>query len=387
MEKIIRLLILGIWGLIFLFPGYALADKPVDELRYDGGYEDNASKVAVDSSGNVYVTGSSQGSGGYDYVTVKYDEKGKELWVKRYDGGYDDNVNSLVVDSAGNVYVAGTSNLDYALVKYNSNGNELWIKRYDGGEQDHVAGLAIDPIGNVYVTGTTRQGPVIGGWYANHGYTTIKYDANGNELWSKRYTTDGYGVAATAIAVDTAGNVYITGGNYWDPTTVKYDTNGNELWVNRHPYNPVKLIADSMGNIYIAGNSGSWPESQYATWKYDANGNELWSRVKNFGWASNATALALDSSGNVYVTGFVAPRPFDYATVKYDANGNELWVERYEGACDKYRGVNACDANAYASDIVADLLGNIYVTGTSYSRKGGYDFTTIKYTSKLQQTK
>lgn len=440
MEKIIRLLISGICG-ILLIPGAVLADKPIDEWRYDGGYEDSASKVAVDSFGNVYVAGSSRGATGYDYVIVKYDDKGKELWVKRYDGGSDDYVNALVVDStgayisgksyspaggndfltvkydtagnelwagrydgsyddstvalavdtAGNVYVGGTSNLDYAIIKYDNAGNEVWVRRYDGGEQDHVAGLAIDSVGNVYITGTTRQGPLVGGWYANHGYTTIKYDANGNELWNKRYTTEGYGVGATAIAVDPAGNVYVTGGNNWDPTTVKYDTNGNEVWVERLGFNPIELVVDSVGNIYIIGvhyYQDSWV-SNYATIKYDINGNELWSRVKNFGSPSYATALAVDLSGNVYVTGSVTPRPSDDATIKYDANGNELWVERYEGACDKYRGVNACDAGASASDISVDSLGNVYVTGTSYSRKGGYDFTTIKYdnSSKLQQTK
>jgi hypothetical protein len=109
--------------------------------RYDGpanGY-DLAWAIAVDGSGNVYVTGQSRGSGTDDYATVKYDANGNQLWIARYDGpanGYD-LAWAIAVDGSGNVYVTGKSigagtDTDYATVKYDTNGNELWVARYDG---------------------------------------------------------------------------------------------------------------------------------------------------------------------------------------------------------------------------------------------------------------
>src|SRR5438477_126943 len=102
---------------ILLYP--ALASAQVTELwvaRYHGsvdGSNDAAVAMALDSAGNVYVTGRSQGAGtGIDYATVAYDPKGNQLWVARYNGtgNGDDTVSGIAVDSeTGHVYVTGQS--------------------------------------------------------------------------------------------------------------------------------------------------------------------------------------------------------------------------------------------------------------------------------------
>lgn len=132
-------------GLIIL--AGRLAGQVTEEwvARYSGPANDYdaASALVVDESGNVYVTGASAGLGGNtDYATIKYAPDGTRLWVARYDGGYIDHAQALAVDESGNVYVSGESfgeghawsyAYDYATVKYDSLGNQLWVARYDGG--------------------------------------------------------------------------------------------------------------------------------------------------------------------------------------------------------------------------------------------------------------
>src|SRR5881396_2212339 len=149
--------------------------------RYNGPGSDYDGAVAIvlDSSGSVYVTGDSIGLGtGADYVTIAYNSAGEEQWVARYDGGPADAATALAVDSSGNVYVTGqswsakTSEYDYATVKYNADGQEQWVARYDGpaNDYDYPTGIAVDNSGNVYVTGESTG--LAGDWDC----TTIKYN-------------------------------------------------------------------------------------------------------------------------------------------------------------------------------------------------------------------
>jgi len=137
---------------------------------------DEAYAIAVDNDGNVYVTGRTMGSGSsWDYTTLKYDAAGNLLWEARYDNGDEDIATAIAVDSAGNVYVTGASeggpNYDYATVKYNPSGGQEWVTRYKndpGYGDDWAAAIAADNSGNAYVTG----------WSAGYGtaldYATMK---------------------------------------------------------------------------------------------------------------------------------------------------------------------------------------------------------------------
>src|SRR5574341_1204041 len=304
--------------------------------RYNdpGNDFDAANALALDGSGNLYVTGQSDATGAnWDYATVKYSPAGETLWSRRYNGpgNAGDLASALAVDDSGNVYVTGRSRGsgtfdDYATIKYCPSGATLWVRRYNGpgNYDDGALALAVGDSGNLYVTGFS------GGGATSTDFATIKYAPNGDTLWVRRYN-DG-GDYASALAVDNAGNVYVTGGSgvgTSDYATIKYAPNGDTLWVRRYkgPGNSddyaSALALDTAGNLYVTGSSwGSGTFNDYATIKYAPNGDELWVRRYN-GPANdydNASALAVDNSGNLYVTGNSyggIGTYFDYATIKY----------------------------------------------------------------------
>ncbi len=332
-------------------------EKQKTEYAWEGNEIGNAYDIILDADGNVYVTG---GSGGFespcDYVTIKYNSNGNQLWVARYqspNNGYD-FAKAMAIDHFGNLYVTGLSKrpdgkCNYATIKYDSKGNELWAAQYDSmdNNNDGASSISIDSFGNVYVTGFVAGSGV---WQNR---CTVKYDSNGNQIWAIVHNgpSNDNNLAKT-IVVDGFSNAYITGyikvlGTDWDYTTSKYDANGNRLWEvkyngtgNSDDY--AKAIAmDSFGYVYVTGKSkGTDTNTDYATTKYDSNGNQHW--VTRYNGPNNgddcANAITTDNLGNVYVTGGSAGLDIysDYVTIKYDSNGKQLWVARYSGTGNNY---------------------------------------------------
>jgi uncharacterized delta-60 repeat protein len=345
----------------------------------------------------VYVTGDSYGDGtSYDYATIKYDSNGNQEWVERYDGpgSYRDEPADMAVDPSGDVYVTGRSlnsgNYDYATIKYDTNGNQDWIAWYDNNTQhDYPQALAIDPDGNVYVTGYYRTDIEGSDQYY---CTTVKYNSLGEYQWDSLYDDPvSEDDRAYAVDVDLTGNVYVTGmslgsDEYYEYATIKYDINGIQQWVERYDGSAngndeaAVIVVDPSGNIVVTGEShGSSTGSDYATIKYDNTGGQLWVARHN-GTANDEGAyffgdfMAMDSSDNVYISGYSYGNGTadDYTTVKYDSSGNQQWVARYNSPG------NYID---YVSDTTVDSSGNVYVTGIAYMNGRNYDYATVKYNS------
>jgi hypothetical protein len=364
--------------------------------RYNGSgsHGDMAYAIAVDSSGNVYITGESWGEGTYaDYATVKYDSVGNQIWVRTYNGpglSPEDGAYAMVLDLLGNIYVTGYSwgsgtCRDYATIKYYPNGDTAWVRRYDGTGhcEDWAYALALDTYGNVYVTGKSE------GSGTHYDCTTVKYDNNGNEMWVRRYNgTRSDNDEAYAIAIDDSSNVYVTGvvddyQNQGDYLTIKYFPNGDTAWVRR--YNSYvgsgadkacAISFDASGNVYVTGTVGyTMIGSAFLTIKYYPNGDTAWTRVYSHEPIGSsyvgARGITVDALNNVYVVGssYDSSGERVYATVKYDSDGNQLWVERYSGMPDQ---------NDEPYDIAVDDYGNVYVTGYTQA-VSGLSYCTVKY--------
>ncbi|MDD2890971.1 MAG: SBBP repeat-containing protein, partial [bacterium] len=417
---------------LFLFIGFILPLQIFGQVwvaRYNGsvsspGAYDVAYAMAVDDSGYIYVTGESCDTAWSDYMTIKYNSSGDTMWVRKYNGpdNSDDQALAIAVDKSGNVYVTGRScgvgtYYDYATVKYNSAGDTMWVRRYNYSSStwngDYAYAITVDNSGNVYVTGRSDDSATIAD------YATIKYDSLGNTLWVRRYNGPANkGEEAYAIALDNNGNVYVTGASGGQPgynyATVKYNSLGDTVWVRRYNKpgyidNEGNAIAvDDSGNVYVTGVSSSSfysdTLSEYATIKYNSSGDTIWVRIysgttkgykcqqvpaynetiiadreksnKGFLAYKGATALAIDNNGNVYVTGksYDAATNYDYATIKYNSSGDTMWVRRYNGTGDSID---------VARGIVVDNDGNVYVTGNSWGVGSVYgeDYATIKYSS------
>ena len=355
-------------------------------VRYNGPADnrDKATAIAIDNSGDIYVTGESIGSDGdYDIMTVKYSPDGVELWAARYNGpgNSDDRATALAVGVSGNIYVTGYSYtdstlLDYTTIKYGPDGAELWVTHYNGSQDDNdrAIALAVDISGNVYVTGSSYAGIT-----GRDDYATIKYGPDGAELWVAHYDGPGNGYDTAAdIKVDNAGNVYVTGGSVGlgnfgpDYATIKYNTDGVEQWVGRYHNQhdlATSLTVDDMGNVYVAGRSTdpdpheSW---DYATVKYNSDGEEQWvARYSGsqFGW-EEVKSIVIDNSEYIYITGNGGG---GIATIKYDLEGVEQWVARTN--------------SGYGIGLNIDINGNVYIAGASRISGEAFDYTTIKYNS------
>jgi len=407
-----------------------------------GIHEDKAYSIAVDASGNSYVTGyfasatlslgsttiinPNNGGGVYcDLFIAKYDPSGNVIWAKSAGGTRDDVSNSIAVDAAGNSYITGyfysptlafgsisltPNNGIYAemfIAKYDPSGNIIWAKSAGGMKEDFGNAVSVDATGNAYVVGNFQSDSIIFGTTTlmnndvlnstSDGFV-VKYDPSGNVIWStlagglyddtpKSISTDALGnsyVAGVFSNSITIGATTLTSTGFDDLFVAKYDPAGNVIWAIHTGgyYNDYanSIAFDTSGNSYVAGNFESptivfgaytlTNSTQYSDdlfiAKYDPLGNPLWAKSAGAARDNFANSVAVDASGNSFVTGNFRDSSItigaftlhnhdqneltsDMFIVKFDPLGNGIWAKNES-------------ANG-ATSIAVDGVGNGYVAG------------------------
>jgi hypothetical protein len=354
-----------IFAILFFAASFSFADSVTQTWTntYNSPWNlsDMLAGMAVDNSGNVYVTGTSMVGSNTDITTVKYNSAGDLQWIRNYDSGslLNDTAAAIAVDALGNIYVAGQSNTTTSglsvarLIKYNPAGTLMWTTTYQGTNNvgnNLFKSIVTDGSDNIYVTGVCASKTT------GQDYVTIKYNSGGTLVWDKTHNQTGTGdETAAAIALDSALNVYVTG----DKCTVKYNNAGVLQWADGN-YPGSAIAIDPSAYVYVLNIFG--PTFYVAN--YAPDGTRLW--VSPYPPTSGATVypsgIAVDASGNYFVTGLASPGGI--LTAKFDPDGFLIWDAFY----------NAITGPPYPGSIATDPWGGVYTSATV-----NYNLMTFKY--------
>jgi len=404
--------------------------------------------VTVDSSGNIYVTGYTYGgldnntnSGNTDIFLVKYNSSGVKQWTKQLGTSNSDAGTGVTVDSSDNIYVTGStqggldgnsntagSSWDYFLVKYNSSGVKQWTEQHgsvakevlgvNGYYTDLGQGVTVDSSDNIYVTGTTN--------YGSNDIFLVKFYDNGTKQWTQLLGTSsddrvalGFGEIMDGVTVDSSDNIYVVGSTKggmdnntnsggWDFFLVKFNSSGTKQWTQQLGTSSTDygnaVAVDSSDNIYVTGTTAGgldgnthFGSNDIFLVKYNSSGEKQWTQQLGGHWYTSSgnivyshndagTGVTVDSSNNIYVTGVTSKvivdgsntsyGGVDSVLVKYNSSGVKQWA--------KQLGTSGHD---YGQGVTADSSGNIYVTGKTNggldnnTNSGSLDVFLVKYNS------
>lgn len=373
-----------------------------------GGFKnDYGTSLTTDASGNVIVTGFFFSStitfgtttltnafsiNSSDIYVVKYDAAGNVLWAKREGGMNEENGSYVATDTGGNIILSGyfesssivfgtdtltnvnpASTTDVFTVKYDGIGNVIWAKSGGSIDEDEGRSVSTDLAGNTIITGNFKGDSIIfeSSSLANTNAASkdiflVKYDRNGNVLWSKGaggFDND----YSNSTTIDVYGNVILTG--YFESDSIAFDST---YLVNTN--------TSGAADIFIA--------------KFDSSGNLLWLKREGGTNTDAAFGICTDHSGNIIATGFFWSSTISFGAttltntsslgsadifcVKYDATGNVIWAKSAGGVDEDYSLSVTTDVNGDIIATGAFAYDSLTCANTTLLNAGSFDFFIFK---------
>jgi hypothetical protein len=366
---------------------------------YGGSSTESVNGIAVDGSGNVTVIGAfgtttnlgggtMASNGGTDVFVAQYDNAGNYRWANHYGGrGTEADIGQdVAVDSAGNLYITGafsgtanfgganfsvpfTSDYDVFLAKYTKDGAHVWSKNFPNDGNENGYGIAVDGQGNVAIGGSifnsvnfTGQPVGSAGTLTSPGALTdgyvAKFKTNGVHLWSRQIGSSNGSEAVDDVAMDAAGNVVAILNSSKD-----IDAGGGVL--------PTQFGTDVVVAKYAA-----------------ANGSHMWSRRWGGGANDYGRGVDFDSAGDLILVGYLQSpsmvmgsttlsslnsSPAGYVAKIGGASGNVVWAKQYSGNQFGNANIQAVSAAGTVPVVAGYFYGTGTYEGTSYTSAGMAD--------------